>query len=107
MRRYINWQPITQSSKVTIPFTGKGVSMNADILAVVNAAWPIFEKLKTSLERTHMNQFVAMEPTSGEYFAADTLSEAIGASRRKYPNRLAHAFRVGHLAALHFGQHTR
>jgi hypothetical protein len=54
-----------------------------------------------------MDQFVAIEPTSGEYFAADTLSEAIGASRRKYPNRLAHAFRVGHQAAVHFGQHTR
>jgi len=81
--------------------------MNTDISSVVNAARPIFEKLKTSLERTHMDQFVAIEPTSGEYFAADTLSEAIGASRRKYPNRLAHAFRVGHQAAVHFGQHTR
>ena len=81
--------------------------MQADTLSVVSAARPIFDRLKKSLESSHMNQFVAVEPTSGEYFVAETLSEAIGQSRRKYPNRLAHVFRVGHQAAVHFGHHTR
>lgn len=60
------------------------------------------ERLRATLEESHMDEFVAIEPISGEYFLADTLSEAIGASRRKYPDRLAHALRVGHKAAIHF-----
>jgi hypothetical protein len=80
--------------------------MDFDLSTVANAARPIFESLKPTLEQTHLNQFVAIEPTSGEYFTGETLSEAIGAARRKYPNRLAHAFRVGHVAAVHFGQHS-
>ena len=39
------------------------------------------EKLREKLERTNMNDFVAIEPDSGEYFFGKTLSEAIQASR--------------------------
>jgi len=65
------------------------------------------EQLRASLEKSHMNEFVAIEPMSGEYFLGRTLSEAIGASRLKYPDRLAHALRVGHKAAIHFGMQIR
>ena len=65
------------------------------------------ERLRAILEQSHMNEFVAIEPISGEYFLGRTLSEAIGASRRKYPDRLAHALRVGHKAAIHFGFQVR
>ena len=65
------------------------------------------EQLRASLEESHMNEFVAIEPVSGEYFLGRTLSEAIGASRAKYPDRLAHALRVGHKAAIHFGLQIR
>ncbi len=65
------------------------------------------ERLRASLEESHMNEFVAIEPLSGEYFLGRTLSEAIGASRTKYPDRLAHALRVGHKAAIHFGLQVR
>ena len=65
------------------------------------------ERLRASLEESHMNEFVAIEPLSGEYFLGRTLSEAIGASRMKYPDRLAHALRVGHKAAIHFGLQIR
>ena len=65
------------------------------------------EQLRHSLEESHMNEFIAIEPISGEYFLGRTLSEAIGASRQKYPDRLAHALRVGHKAAIHFGLHIR
>jgi hypothetical protein len=65
------------------------------------------EQLRTSLELSHMNEFVAIEPVSGEYFLGRTLSEAIGAARLKYPDRLAHALRVGHKAAIHFGLQLR
>lgn len=59
--------------------------------------------LRARLEREHQNEFVAVEPISGDYFLGRTLSEAIGAARDAYPDRLAHALRIGHRAALHFG----
>ena len=65
------------------------------------------ERLRALLEESHSNEFVAIEPVSGEYFLGQTLSEAIGASRTKYPGRLAHALRVGHKAAIHFGLQIR
>jgi hypothetical protein len=65
------------------------------------------ERLRATLEQSHMNEFVAIEPISGEYFLGQTLSDAIGASRMKYPDRLAHALRVGHKAAIHFGLQVR
>jgi hypothetical protein len=65
------------------------------------------DSLRESLERSHLNDFVAIEPVSGDHFLGHTLSEAISASRAKYPDRLAHAFRVGHNAAIHFGYQVR
>ena len=64
-------------------------------------------RLRTILEPDHVDEFVAIEPDSGDYFLGKTLSEAIGAARQSYPDRLAHAMRVGHKAALHFGMHVR
>ena len=76
--------------------------MPSDIENVAEAARQIYEqKLRASLEADHMHEFVAIEPVSGEFFLGRTLSEAIGASRTKYPDRLAHAMRVGHKAAIH------
>ncbi len=65
------------------------------------------ERLRATLEESHMDEFVAIEPISGEYFLGRTLSDAIGASRKKYPERLVHALRVGHKAAVHFGLQIR
>ncbi len=71
---------------------------------VAEAARQIYEaQLRDELEATHRDDFVAIEPTSGDYFLGRTLSEAIGAARSQYPDRLAHAFRVGHPAAVHLG----
>lgn len=65
------------------------------------------ERLRETLECSHRDQFVAIEPISGDYFLGQTWSEAIGASRAKHPDRLAHALRVGHPAAVHFGMHIQ
>ena len=54
-----------------------------------------------------MNEFVAIEPVSGEYFLGQTLSQAIGESRIKSPDRLEHEIRIGHKASLHFGMQIR
>jgi len=59
-------------------------------------------RLKDVLEPTHRDQFVAIEPDSGDYFLGHTLSEAIGLARKAHPDRLAHALRVGHRTAVHF-----
>ena len=75
--------------------------------SVAEAARPIFDAIRSELEVLHMNQFVAIEPVSGDYFLGDTLSDAIGASRDKYPQRLVHTFRIGHRAAIHFGMQTK
>ena len=64
-------------------------------------------RLRAILEPEHIDEFVAIEPESGDFFLGKTLSEAIGAARRSHPDRLAHAMRVGHKAALHFGMHVR
>ena len=61
------------------------------------------EKLRNRLEATNMNDFVAIESDSGDYFLGSTLSKAIQASRAKHPDRLAFAMRVGHDAAVHIG----
>jgi hypothetical protein len=64
-------------------------------------------RLRTVLEPNHVDDFVVIEPESGDYFLGKTLSEATRAARRTHPDRLTHAMRVGHRAALHFGLHVR
>ena len=77
-------------------------------LDVASEAKLIYEdRLRAMLEREHRDEFVAIEPISGDYFLGATLSEAIGAARAKHPQRLAHAMRVGHPAAIHFGMQIR
>lgn len=61
------------------------------------------EKLRATLEVTNMDDFVAIEPDSGDCFCARTLSEAIQASRAAYPDRLAFAMRIDHAAAVNIG----
>ena len=61
------------------------------------------QRLRGQLEKLHPDEFVAIEPVSGDYFLGRTLSEAIGAARQAHPDRLSHALRVGHKAAVHIG----
>ena len=60
-------------------------------------------RLCGELEQTHQDAFVAIEPDSGDYFVGQSLSEAIQASRNKYPDRLTFALRIGHDAAINLG----
>lgn len=74
----------------------------ADLDEFVRSAEEVYETpLRSVLEPEYADKFVAIEPASGHYFLGKTLSEAIGAPRRSYPDRLAHALRVGHKGALH------
>lgn len=74
-----------------------------DVDEFVRKAEEIYNtRLRQVLEPQRVDEFVAIEPDSGDFFLGKTLSEAIGAARRTYADRLAHAMRVGHKAALHF-----
>jgi hypothetical protein len=79
-----------------------------DLDDFVRGAEMVYEtRLQAILEPEHVGEFVAIEPQSGNYFLGQTLSEAMGAAHRLYPDRLAHAMRVGFPAVLHFGMHIR
>ncbi len=74
---------------------------------VAREAKRIYEKhLRASLEESHMEAFVAIEPDSGEHFLAKSFSAAIAASRAAHPDRIAFVIHVGHKAAIHIGALT-
>ncbi len=60
-------------------------------------------ELRATLEATHPNEFVAIEPQSRTYFFGKTLSEAIQAARHAQPDKYPFVMRVGHRAAIEIG----
>jgi hypothetical protein len=75
-----------------------------DNLKVAEKAKRIYSRqLRTDLEANHLNRFVAIEPESGDYFIADSFSQAVADARNMYPSRISFVIRVGHDAALHMG----
>jgi hypothetical protein len=82
--------------------------LSQNLHELVRSAEQLYDdKLRIQLEGTHPDEFVAIEPVSGDFFLGRTLSEAMGAARDAHPDRLSHAMRVGHKAALHFGANYR
>jgi hypothetical protein len=61
------------------------------------------DRLRSKLERTHLNSFVAVEPESGDYFLGRTLSEASAAASAAHPDRRCCVLRVGHPVTLQIG----
>ena len=73
-------------------------------LEVARRAQEIYEQeLRSRLELTNRDDFVAIEPESGDFFLGKTLSEAIQAARAAHPDRLPFALRVGHRTAVEMG----
>jgi hypothetical protein len=71
---------------------------------VVQRAEPIYEeRLRAKLEATHRDWFLAIEPTSGDYFRGRTIYEAVSAARAAYPNREPYTLRIGHAVAVEIG----
>jgi hypothetical protein len=60
-------------------------------------------RLRAILEESHLNEYVAIEPESGEYFLGHTVSEAIQAARATHPDRLPFVLRVGHRTTVDIG----
>jgi hypothetical protein len=80
----------------------------SDVDEFVRKAEAIYRtRLREVLEPEHIDEFVAIEPESGDYFLGKTLNEATQAARKRHPDRLTHAMRVGRRAALHFGMQIR
>lgn len=74
------------------------------VTAFVQKAEMIYAaRLQVLLEPEHEDEFVAIEPESGEYFLGKTMNDAAKAARLAYPDRLTHVMRVGHRTALHLG----
>ncbi len=79
--------------------------MTTDILAdLARRATAVYnQRLRSRLESEALGKFVAIEPDSGDFFLGATLSEALGASRKAHPDKLAYGMRVGQTAAVKIG----
>jgi hypothetical protein len=83
---------------------GAFVMLDAEERDSLNRAEQIYEeRLRLDLERSHMHDYVVIEPLSGDHFVGRTLGEASALARVAHPGRLKHTMRVGHTAAYHMG----
>jgi hypothetical protein len=72
--------------------------------SVISRAKEIYEhRLRTDLEANHADEFVAIEPDSGDFFVAPTFDAAVKLARSKHPGKLSHTIRIGHAAPFHMG----
>ncbi len=73
--------------------------------SVISRAKKIYDqRLRGDLEANHRDQFVAIEPDSGDFFIGETFDKAVKLARSKYPSMLSHTIRIGHAAAFHIGE---
>jgi hypothetical protein len=78
--------------------------VSAETRSVISRAKEIYEeRLKSDLEAGHRDEFVAIEPDSGDFFIAPTFDAAVKLARSKHPSKLSHTIRVGHATAFHLG----
>jgi hypothetical protein len=63
----------------------------------------LYEKnLRSKLEPTHKGKIVVIDAESGDYFLGTTLHEANEQARKKYPNKVFYAIKVGYPAVYSF-----
>ena len=60
------------------------------------------EKLRNKLEPGHHGEIVVIDAESGDYFLGENLNEANESARKKYPNNVFYAIKVGYLAVYSF-----
>ena len=82
--------------------------MSEETKSVILRAKGIYRRrLKESLEANYRDQFVAIEPDSGDFFVGKTFDEAVRSARLKHPSKVSHTIRIGHTAAFHIGVMSR
>ena len=64
------------------------------------------EKLRSKLEPHHYGEIVVIDTESGDYFLGETLHEANERARKKYPNKVFYAIKVGYPAVYSFSSHV-
>ncbi len=60
------------------------------------------EKLRSKLEPRHNGEIVVIDADSGDYFLGENLHEANERARKKYPNNVFYAIKVGYPAVYSF-----
>ena len=85
--------------KVKGPKGVMAVRKHMDTEEIAKRGENIYRKsLKKKLEKHHRGEIVAVDVESGDYFFGKTVIEAVERGRKKYPNRIFHAVRVGYRA---------
>ena len=83
---------------------GRCQMVSSETKNVIARAKEIYDqRLKADLEARHRDNYVAVEPDSGDYFVAPTFDAAVKLARAKHPAKLSHTIRIGHAAAFHIG----
>lgn len=73
-------------------------------MSIAEDARDLYDRqLKTDLESSHRNRFVAIEPVSGSYYLGDKFIDAALAAKSAHPERTSFVVRIGHDAAFHIG----
>ena len=75
-------------------------------MSIAEQAKAVYEPLRAELEAKHLDEFVAIEPTSKSHFLGKTLVEAAMAAKEAMPDRKSFVMRVGRDAAFHIGAST-
>jgi hypothetical protein len=74
---------------------------------VVQRAKKIYvDCLRLRLTAEHPDEYVAIEPDSGDFFVADFFGQAVRNARTAHPDRISFVIRIGHDAAIHLGAAT-
>ena len=64
-------------------------------------------ELRQDLERTHRDQYVAIESYSRSYHLGATAIEAAMAAKQAHPDQKSFLIRIGHYAAFHMGASSK
>lgn len=60
-------------------------------------------ELRTQMELTHRDEFIALEPVSRTYYLGKSMVEATRQARAAFPGRRSYLMRVGHESAMQIG----
>lgn len=73
-------------------------------ISVAESAKKVYdEDLRSRLEQDHNDDFVAIEPSSRQFFLGKTFLEVALAAKKAFPDKKSFVIRIGHEAAFHIG----
>lgn len=70
---------------------------------IIEQAKTIYNLHSVDWEADHREEYVSIEPQSGEFFFAASFDAAVRAARTRHPQRISHTIRIGHDATLFIG----